>query len=64
VRVRTSTSPIDVAMFVKSAERPARGVLNDISETGASVLVATEDERMLFAESRAKNRFQQLIRRG
>ena len=39
-------------MFVKSAERPARGVLNDISETGASVLVATEDERMLFASAR------------
>jgi hypothetical protein len=52
VRVRASTSAIDVAMFVKGAERPARGVLNDISETGASVLVATEDERMLFASIR------------
>jgi c-di-GMP-binding flagellar brake protein YcgR len=49
VRVSASTSAIDVAIFVKGAERPARGVLDDISETGASVLVATEDERMLFA---------------
>jgi hypothetical protein len=52
VRVRASTSAIDVAMFVKGAERPAHGVLNDISETGASVLVATEDEHMLFASTR------------
>jgi hypothetical protein len=52
VRVSTSTSAIDVAMFVKGAEKSARGVLNDISETGASVLVATEDERTLFASIR------------
>lgn len=52
VRVRATTPAIDVALFAKGAERPARGVLNDISETGASVLVPTEDERMLFAARR------------
>ena len=52
VRVSATTSAIDVAMFVKGIEKPARAVLNDISETGASVLVATEDEHMLFSSIR------------
>jgi hypothetical protein len=52
VRVRPSTSAIDVAIFVKGAERLAHGILNDISETGVSLLVATEYERMLFASPR------------
>jgi len=52
VRVRASTPAIDVALFAEGIERPARGVLNDISETGASILIPTEDERMLFAARR------------